>query len=331
MKRILAVYDSDEVYAERFVREVNRKTHIPFEAVAFQSMDGLAKFAKSHKVEVLMVDSGTDRRAVREIGAEKTVFIADGRSAAGDEDVFCIYKYQSSANIIREVLNRYSDGEKYPPREGVRIMARIYGVFSPVGKCGKTSLAVTLGHVLAEEQPTLLLNLEEFSGFRVLSGEEYEGDLSDLLYYSSSGGYSSSRLAAIVHTMNGLDYVPPVHFPEDLDFSRADALPGLIRKIAAESAYRNIVIDVGKTRKMTVPILECCNVIFMPERRDAVSQAKIAEFDRYLAESGNRQVAEKIRKITIPRVKCSGGQGYFDYLLWNGMGKFARGLLLENR
>jgi hypothetical protein len=331
LRKILAVYDEDILYAERFAREVNRKPHIPFEAAAFRTLEGLKKFAAASPVEVLMVSAETDRRVVREIRAAKTVYLADGKSAAGDGDVFCIYKYQSSANIIRELMDRYSETEENPAREGIRGMARIYGIYSPLGQCGKTSLAVTVGRILAGEAPTLLLNLEEFSGFGALSGEEYRSDLSDLLYYFSSGEYSSARLAAVVHTMNGLDYVPPVHFPEDLDLAKAGELPGLIRRIAAESAYRNLVIDVGRSRKITAAILGECDAVFMPERKDPVSQAKIAEFDQYLEDSGNGRIAGKIRKITLPGTARLSGRGYFDQLLWTEMGRYARGLLMRER
>ena len=331
MRKILAIYDEDILYAERFAREVNRKTHVPFEAAAFRTLDGLKKFAAASPVEVLMISAETDRRAVREIHAAKTVYLADGRSAAGDGDAFCIYKYQSSANIIRELMDRYSETEKNPPMEGIRGMARIYGIYSPLGQCGKTSLAVAVGRILAGEAPTLLLNLEEFSGFGALAGEDYRSDLSDLLYYFSSGEYSSARLAAVVHTMNGLDYVPPVHFPEDLDLAKAAELPGLIRRIAAESAYRNLVVDVGRSRKITAAILGECDAVFMPERKDPVSQAKIAEFERYLVDSGNGGIAGKIRKVTLPRTACLPGRSYFDQLVWTEMGRCARGLLMRER
>ena len=57
------------------------------------------------------------------------------------------------------------------------------GVYSPVGRCLKTSFALTMGKLLAQEERVLYLNLEEFSGLSVLMKEEYKSDLSDLLYF----------------------------------------------------------------------------------------------------------------------------------------------------
>ena len=41
MKHILAVYDVDPVYAARFAEVVNQKEKIPFEVVAFSSIERL--------------------------------------------------------------------------------------------------------------------------------------------------------------------------------------------------------------------------------------------------------------------------------------------------
>jgi len=43
MKHILAVYDVDPVYAARFAEVVNQKEKIPFEVVAFSSIERLRK------------------------------------------------------------------------------------------------------------------------------------------------------------------------------------------------------------------------------------------------------------------------------------------------
>ena len=66
-----------------------------------------------------------------------------------------------------------------------RGLAKVLGVYSPVGRCLKTSFALTMGKLLAQEERVLYLNLEEFSGLSVLMKEEYKSDLSDLLYFTT--------------------------------------------------------------------------------------------------------------------------------------------------
>jgi cellulose biosynthesis protein BcsQ len=330
-RKIMAVYDEDYLFTERFAQAVNRKTHMPFDAIAFRTLENLKSFSERSHIELLLISSAVDRRAVKEIHAAMTVYFADGKSAARDRSSYCVYKYQASSGILREIMSYYGDSGREEAVEGSMRQAVVYAVFSPVGKCGKTSLAVTLGRILSQESPTLLINFEEFSGFRALAGEEYHSDLSDLIYCYSSGTFSPAKLGAVVHSMNGLDYIPPVRYPEDLDISRAEALPGLIRRIAVGSAYRYLVIDVGRVRKITPEILSECHVIYLPERKDVVSQAKIDEFEQYLEDSGRGEVLRHIRKVSLPQSEISGSTAldYFDQLLWGDMGKFAREHLMR--
>ena len=54
MKHILAVYDVDPVYAARFTEVVYQKQKIPYEVVAFSSIERLRAFAAEHPVKLLM-------------------------------------------------------------------------------------------------------------------------------------------------------------------------------------------------------------------------------------------------------------------------------------
>ena len=46
MKRILAVYDVDPFYAQRFAEVANQRENIPFTVMAFTSMDRLKNYVK---------------------------------------------------------------------------------------------------------------------------------------------------------------------------------------------------------------------------------------------------------------------------------------------
>ena len=52
----------------------------------------------------------------------------------------------------------------------------VIGVYSPIGRSGKTTFAITLGQVLAKEKETLYINMEEFSALSKIFNKEYSGD-----------------------------------------------------------------------------------------------------------------------------------------------------------
>ena len=93
----------------------------------------------------------------------------------------------------------------------------IVGVFSPLGRCLKTSFSLALGQILARERAVLYLNLEEYSGFEELLGKSFSTNLSDLFYYVRQGNENLiHRMNGMIQTINNLDFIPPVRMPSDI-------------------------------------------------------------------------------------------------------------------
>ena len=176
MKHILAVYDVDPVYAARFAEVVNQKEKIPFEVVAFSSIERLRAFAAEHPVKLLLLGEHVPAEEKESIRVEKVILLSDNGGKPVSPSVPCVYKYQSSDAIVRDVMTWYGESPGELPEVSGRGLAKVLGVYSPVGRCLKTSFALTMGKLLAQEERVLYLNLEEFSGLSVLMKEEYKSD-----------------------------------------------------------------------------------------------------------------------------------------------------------
>ena len=93
----------------------------------------------------------------------------------------------------------------------------LFGVYSPLGRCLKTSFAWTLGQILSEERSVLLISLEEYSGLEELMQKKFSCTLSDLLYYVRQKNPGVIlKLNSMVQSVGQLDFVPPVQSPEDI-------------------------------------------------------------------------------------------------------------------
>ena len=77
MKHILAVYDVDPVYAARFAEVVNQKEKIPFEVVAFSSIERLRAFAAEYPVKLLLLGACSGGRKGVYPGGKGHSFIED--------------------------------------------------------------------------------------------------------------------------------------------------------------------------------------------------------------------------------------------------------------
>ena len=55
MRKVMAVYDEDPLYAQRLADYVNQKEKLPFAAMAFSSLERLQDYLKDHPAEILLV------------------------------------------------------------------------------------------------------------------------------------------------------------------------------------------------------------------------------------------------------------------------------------
>ncbi|WP_313578740.1 hypothetical protein [Lacrimispora sp.] len=327
-KRVMAVYDTDPLYTERFTDFVNQKEQVGFSVMAFTALERLKTYGEDHKIELLLISSSVSREDIEKIAAAVVIILADGEAVPPGGQYPGVYKYQAADSLMREVMNYYCDDPGDPGYSMVSKTGRIIGVYSPINRCLKTSFALTMGQLLARDLKVLYLNFEDCSGFRRLTGEEYRGGLSDLLYYYSQEGFRWVRLGSVVYTWGELDYVPPVQYPEDLCQVTGQVMAELVTHIAMESVYESIILDLGQFGKKAAKVLEICDAVYMPVKDDCVSAAKIEEFEEYLVSSGHESLKNRIQKIKPP-YHCSFGRkdNYLEQLLWGELGDYTRQLL----
>ncbi len=343
MKKMMAVYDEDPFYAERLSDYVNRKEKGIFKAQAFTSRERLEEYAKGNEVDVLLTGVPAESFQNSALQSVQKIYLTEERcekSGFGDahEENFYdqkeVYKYQSGDDIIREVMAVYCElPEVKAVLPGLASREkRIIGVYSPVGRCGKTSLSLSIGQVLAKEEKVIFITLDTFSGFSQILDEQWKRDMSDLLYYYKQGRFHGLRLNSITYYLGDMAWLPPLRYPDDYSQVTAEEMADFLVQILNESIYETIVLDIGNYDRQVLPILEKCQVVYMPVKEDMISQAKLKEFEKYADRFGSRELKEKFHKIHVPMMTGTKRMEHFPQeLLWGDMGDFVRGLLKGQR
>lgn len=332
-KNVFAVCDLEVDYALNFMEYLNQKRNIPFEIQAFTSVESLVSYGNKAHIELLLISGKAMCAQVRELGIGKIVILSEGVHPPDLDQYPSVYKYQSSANVIREVMACYGadkslEADTYPV---LKKSTQIYGVYSPLARCLKTSFALTLGQILAREKSVLYLNLEEYAGFGELMGKDFEHNLSDLLYYVRQGNQNLiCRMNGMIQTVNNLDYIPPVQVPADVRGTAWEVWEQLIREIVLHSSYEVLIIDIGTGIDETFQMLDMCTQIYMPVLSDAISVCKINQFENLLRVWDFTQVLAKIVKVKPPfHMKKSTTENYVESLLWSELGDYVRQVLKE--
>ena len=334
-KNIFAVCDLEVDYAFNFMDYLNQKRNLPFEIQAFTTAESLLAYGKENHIELLLISDKAMRKEIREIGIGKIIILSEGVHPPELDQYSSVYKYQSSADVIREVMACYGEEKALNPVAfpDLKKTMEIVGVFSPLGRCLKTSFSLALGQILARERAVLYLNLEEYSGFEELLGKSFSTNLSDLFYYVRQGNENLiHRMNGMIQTINNLDFIPPVRMPSDIRTVCWEDWERLLQEIALHSSYEVLILDMGGNVDENFQLLDLCSRIYMPVLNDTVSVCKMTQFENLLKIWNKEKILEKTEKVHLPfHMDNISSETYVEQLVWSELGDYIRSLLRKER
>lgn len=331
-KSIFAVCDLDASYACSLMDYLNEKRTTPFEVQAFTNIDSLRSFARDNEIEILLISTRAMCNEIRELSINRIIILSEGEVLQDLEEYPFVYKYQSSDQILSEVMEYYAEYHPQPHfLTATAHKTKIYGVYSPVGRTRKTSFALTLGEILAETKQVLYLNFEEFSGFEELFNTKYRADISDLIYFARQKEDGLIyKLNSVIQTFHELQYIPPALSPADIrDVSGAEWME-FLQQILTYCEYDVIILDLSEQVDELFQLLKSCERIYTPIQEDVISQAKLSQYEKLLHMLEMDEVLEKTRKVRLPVQALQKESGDLtQQLVWGEMGDFVRRLLWE--
>lgn len=326
-KNIIAVCDTDAEYACNFAEYLNSRKKLPFQAEAFTDVEKLCQYAGKSPPEILLISESDVDSHVEKLNSENMILLSKEREKESEEHK-CVYKYQSADSIINEVMEYYA---RTPSAAVLPMPARkmsVIGVYSPVGRCGKTLFALTAGKILAENKSVLYVNMEDYSGFEELFGEKYDRNLGDLLYSIRCGNTNPLwKLESITRYTGKLEYIPPADSPEDIREIQFQEWMQLFHMIRSTGRYDVLILDIGSSVDELFKILDFCGRIFVPVQDDMISRCKIKQF-RELLEKWKGEEENKMKEIRLSAILPDGAkENFLETLLWSKWGNQVRKVL----
>ena len=303
MNHVLAVCDSEIEYAYQLVDYLSNKKGFPFQVQLFTSPKTLGEYASHHPIAVTLIGEKDYGDEIKEFSVGQILVLREDY----EKDVkglATVDKYQSCERIIKEVLDEVA-------KEGIlgRMISdskelKLIGIYSPVGKCLKTSFSFVLGQILSKKHKVLYLNLESYSGLGKLLQREFTADMSELIYYlQNSREKFIYRMGSITERTGELDILPP--FDSFLDFISVSGEEWiqLFQEIEKGSDYEYLILDLSDGVQGLFDILRLCNVVYTLSREDGFAMAKIAQYEEVLKRSNYEDIWKKTKHYTIPQIK----------------------------
>lgn len=199
-----------------------------------------------------------------------------------------VFMYQSVQGIIRQIRFLTESSTAASHHSGC------IAVFSPLGRCGKTTLA----RALVQEKPAgkaLYIGMEEYSDRPVHS---------DLLYRvkQRTPGLPEAAAGEVILEDGIMSLYPAGSYLEWRDVQSED-IRWLFEQLR-DGGTETVVMDLGGAVPSELSLLTAFDRILMPVREDVLSGRKVEMFLSLLEEQGLAETAQRIRKVEVPAEFC---------------------------
>ena len=153
MKKVVAMYEQEEAYGKNLAEYVNRKENMPFEVQVFSQADKLSDYLQGHTPQLLLLSEESSLESYGDMckKTQDVLYLTEHKDQARDQKGNHIYKYQPTDQLLNQLMQHMSDHEK-KDSPVMQESCPIYGVYSPVGRCGKTTFSLLLGELLARKR-----------------------------------------------------------------------------------------------------------------------------------------------------------------------------------
>jgi len=297
----MAICDRQASYTNQLIALFQEKKELPFEIHGFTKEENLKEFCGCNEVALLIISESDYQEELREKRIDRILVLREG-SGRLPEDVATVDKFQPAGILYREIMRAYGECGKVVPFMGNRVgNFNMIGIYSPIRRCLQTTFALTAGQLLAERKKTLYLNFECYSGFDMLMGRRFGGNLTDILYaYDCVREQLPYKLEGIVQETGGLYFIPPAASYEDLRDIQEEEWVRIISLIAETGGYETVVLDLTEQVTGLFPLLESCDRVYTLIKDDRMAKAKLAQYELMLEKSDYQKVLKKTEKCRLP-------------------------------
>ena len=305
MRHIIAVIDTDIRFALKLSDFLSKEDRIPFKAVAYTSFYMYSSETSSMDVVAFITDLDNVDECI-DTGLPVILLSDDAMVESKYSDLtklFCsIFKFYGVHTIVDELLGFFSKNDSF----GLTTVCnntKVYGVYSPINRCGRSSLSVAVhSYFCSTNISSLLISFDEYdSVFSVLRNENSK-DLSDIFYEYKTGDLNFAKLGECISRVEDLNIILPARYNEDLFYLSDNELTKFMNDILSANLFETVVIDFGSIGRRSMQILDMCERIFCPVigESNGVERKKVDEFKALLGRNGYAEIIHKLCEIKSP-------------------------------
>lgn len=292
----ICVYDNDKEYARRLATMISRYGEGNYKVSAFDNKEDLLSQVQKKVFQIFIGDSFEFEGMLQNVTeyvihlVENEIDYTDVSQRKGKR--ITVSKYAGARVISRQVECFAMELCAYK-KKGNQLIA----IYSPVGRCGKTQFALSLGK---EEYGRKWLYIG-FEDYGVIGNSEKE--ISDSLWETSFLYYVKERNTEGVNQVieNGRGILLSSFSPMDGKQLTEEDFIWMVQTIREQQYYSGIVFDIGTGVLQSLEWLDLFDDIFVPYIPNDMALLKKDKFNQVLRASELEYVMEKIIYLNMSK------------------------------
>jgi hypothetical protein len=310
MEKILAIYDSDSVYATRFMEFFRNRNDLDFEISAFTKMEFLEEFVKKHKIEILLLGEGI---APEEIpgDAAKYIYMFTEQPVSG-EDSGCkrIFKYQPAPHIMSDIISDYNKTESMSTKKPHSGKLTVISFFAPVPDISKLLFSRAVAGVLSETKKVLFIPLDSLPVSVLPVEDSTNHGLSEFIYFLKENHPSlMNKMVSLLHYNGNLSYLSGLTHGLDLFSISRDEILKWIDELN-NTDYDVVIFYFSYYSDSVVEAMNHSDFVFTVINDRPYERAVIKEWERQMEFIGINVKQDKFHEAFLPEVDWTGYQPF---------------------
>ncbi len=288
MKKVtIGILDIEKDYVMKLTAYLQGYGKGRWDLTAFTQTESVEEYKKRKTLDMLVC---SDREQLMQLGdkdcAKLWLSEEEREGVEKREDIYVVYRFQSAREIgkcmegvIRQEKKR--EGDSCP----------LIALYSPVGRCGKTSLAMK---VVKEGTygKWLYVGMEDYSSFSIKDSQHLLTD--ELLFYWKE--QREEKILELLEQMGDVVVTGTSYF--DLKrITREDMR--WFHRVVTNSAYRGVIVDMGIGMLESLQVLEAFSAVIVPYVVNEYADRKREHFENLLAVQGMVSCKEKLQYMNM--------------------------------
>ncbi|MBQ8231853.1 MAG: AAA family ATPase [Lachnospiraceae bacterium] len=295
----VAIADVNRDYLERLVEVL--EDYEDLSVSMFTNADRLEQALQTKRFDIVLFDPDISEKKISFYNTKLSMclYSEEARNAGLYADCDKVIKYQRVSKIYKEVIKAYADKAGYLADFDNSQRTKILAVYSPIGGCGKTTIALALANKLsAYGKNVLFLSMEQLDSSSLVNAhtEETEG-ITVLIESAGENASFQLKLKGIIKKgFNNISYIEGFERFVDYNTVSQEEMFDVVDKIRKCGSCDVVVVDMQSSMDgIGKAVFEQADNIVVVDRSGELPSRKM---DMFAQQALVREYAGKMCKIS---------------------------------